>query len=73
MVIEIYQGIKMKNPSSKRNIGKWMFKAYILWSICADDILIAGIIACYSVMVKSLFDGGEIGSTGWIDEWRIVD
>ena len=24
---------------------KWMFKAYIAWSICADIILISGIVA----------------------------
>jgi len=24
--------------------AKWMFKAYIIWSICADLFLIAGIV-----------------------------
>ena len=27
--------------------GKWMFKAYIVWSICADLILIAGMVALF--------------------------
>ena len=34
----------MKNPLV-REVSKWMFKAYILWSICADLLLIAGIVA----------------------------
>jgi hypothetical protein len=33
----------MKNPLV-REVSKWMFKAYILWSICADIALLAGII-----------------------------
>lgn len=34
----------MKNPPVQ-TVAKWMFKAYIAWSICADLILIAGMIA----------------------------
>ena len=25
------------------NVGKWLFRAYIVWSICADIIVISGI------------------------------
>ena len=28
-----------------KKAAKWMFKAYVVWSICADMILISGIIA----------------------------
>jgi len=34
----------MKNPLVKK-VSLVMFKLYILWSICADLLLIAGIIA----------------------------
>ena len=34
----------MKNPLVKK-ISVAMFKLYILWSVCADVILISGIIA----------------------------
>ena len=34
----------MKNPLVKK-ISVVMFKLYILWSICADILLISGIIA----------------------------
>ena len=34
----------MKNPLVKK-ISVVMFKVYILWSICADILLISGIIA----------------------------
>jgi hypothetical protein len=27
-----------------KDVTKWMFKAYILWSICADITLIAGLV-----------------------------
>ena len=27
-----------------KEAAKWMFKAYIVWSICADIILIGGIV-----------------------------
>ena len=27
------------------NISKWLFKLYIVWSVCADIVLIAGIVA----------------------------
>ena len=33
----------MKNPLVQ-TISKWMFRAYIVWSICADIIVIGGII-----------------------------
>ncbi len=46
----------MKNPLVQ-TISKWMFRAYIAWSICADIIVIGGII--YLIF----FQGGEIGST----------
>ena len=25
-------------------LGKWMFRAYIAWSVCADIVLLSGII-----------------------------
>jgi hypothetical protein len=34
----------MKNPLVKK-VSVVMFKLYILWSICADLLLIAGIVA----------------------------
>jgi len=33
----------MKNPLVN-TISKWMFRAYILWSICADIIIIGGLV-----------------------------
>ena len=33
----------MKNPLVQK-IAKWMFKGYIAWSICADVIVISGIV-----------------------------
>ena len=33
----------MKNPLVQK-IAKWMFKGYIAWSICADVIVVSGII-----------------------------
>ena len=33
----------MKNPLVQL-IGKWLFRAYVLWSICADIIVICGIV-----------------------------
>ena len=36
-----------------------MFKIYVAWSICADMIIIGGII--YLIF----FDGGDMASTGW--------
>ena len=33
----------MKNPLV-RELSKWMFKAYIVWSICADITLLAGLV-----------------------------
>ncbi len=27
-----------------KEAAKWMFKAYIVWSVCADIILIGGIV-----------------------------
>ncbi len=33
----------MKNPLV-RKVSKWMLRAYILWSICADITLLGGII-----------------------------
>jgi hypothetical protein len=33
----------MKSPIV-REVSKWMFKAYIFWSICADITLLAGLI-----------------------------
>ena len=34
----------MKNPLVKK-ISVFMFKIYLIWSVCADVILITGIIA----------------------------
>ena len=34
----------MKNPVVLK-ISKYLFKGYIIWSVCADLILIAGLIA----------------------------
>ena len=33
----------MKNPLV-REAGKWMFRGYIVWSICADLSLIGGLV-----------------------------
>jgi hypothetical protein len=33
----------MKTPLV-RELSKWMFKAYIVWSICADIALLGGLI-----------------------------
>ena len=41
---EMTSGDSDEESSCKKNIGG-MFKLYILWSICADVILISGIIA----------------------------
>ena len=46
----------MKNPLVQ-TVSKWMLRAYIAWSVCADVILIGGIV--YLIF----FQGGEIGST----------
>ena len=35
--------MKTQTPIVKEAV-KWMFKAYIVWSICADIILIGGIV-----------------------------
>ena len=35
--------MKPQTPIVKEAV-KWMFKAYIVWSICADIILIGGIV-----------------------------
>ena len=34
----------MKTPTAKQ-AGKILFRAYIVWSVCADVILIAGVVA----------------------------
>ena len=33
----------MKNPLVQ-TVSKWMLRAYIAWSVCADVILIGGIV-----------------------------
>jgi hypothetical protein len=33
----------MKNPIVQE-VSKWMFRGYIVWSICADIALLSGII-----------------------------
>jgi len=35
----------MKTTPLVKATGKWMFRAYMVWSICADLILIAGMVA----------------------------
>ena len=35
--------VKMKNPLVQ-TVSKWMLRAYIAWSVCADVILIGGIV-----------------------------
>ena len=37
------------------NISKYLFKLYIVWSVCADLVLIAGIIALLFGDVKISF------------------
>jgi hypothetical protein len=44
----------MKNPFVKE-IGKYLFRAYIIWSICADLVLIAGVAALLFVDFKIVF------------------
>jgi|TARA_R110000744_G_scaffold302376_2_gene411365 hypothetical protein len=44
----------MKNPFVKE-IGKYLFKAYIIWSVCADLVLIAGVLALLFVDFKIIF------------------
>ena len=44
----------MKNPFVKE-IGKYLFKAYIIWSVCADLVLIAGVLALFFVDFKIIF------------------
>ena len=44
----------MKNPFVKE-IGKYLFRAYIIWSICADIVLIAGVAALLFVDFKIVF------------------
>lgn len=44
----------MKNPFVKE-IGKYLFRAYIIWSICADLVLIAGVVALLFVDFKIVF------------------
>lgn len=44
----------MKNPFVKK-IGKYLFRAYIIWSICADLVLIAGVLALLFVDFKIIF------------------
>ena len=41
----------MKNPLV-RELSKWMFKAYIIWRVCADITLLSGLI--YLVFFKEL-------------------
>ena len=38
------EGSPMKAPSAKQ-AGKLLFRMYIVWSICADVILICGVAA----------------------------
>ena len=56
----------MTNPLVQE-IAKWMFKAYIGWSICADLIIVGGIV--YLIF----FWWGRI-RIDWrgIEKWRIV-
>ena len=44
----------MKNPFVKE-IGKYLFRAYIIWSVCADLVLIAGVLALLFVDFKIIF------------------
>jgi hypothetical protein len=37
------------------NISKWLFKLYIIWSVCADIVLIAGIVALLFGDIKVSF------------------
>jgi len=37
------------------NISKWLFKLYIVWSVCADIVLIAGIVALLFGDIKVSF------------------
>jgi hypothetical protein len=44
----------MKNPFVKK-IGKYLFRAYIIWSICADLVLIGGVMTLLLVDFKIVF------------------
>jgi len=44
----------MKNPLVLK-VSKYLFKCYIIWSICADLFLIAGIIALLLGDIKISF------------------
>jgi len=53
------------------NISKYLFRAYIVWSVCADLVLIAGIIALlfgdikvsfWNPCYKGLDRGAELGA-----------
>ena len=44
----------MKNPFVKE-IGKYLFRAYIIWSVCADLVLIEGVLALLFVDFKIIF------------------
>ena len=44
----------MKNPFVKE-ISKYLFRAYIIWSVCADLVLIGGVVALLFVDFKIIF------------------
>ena len=37
------QGYTMKNPLVQE-VSKWMLRAYMVWSICADVFLLGGVV-----------------------------
>ena len=53
-MVQLIVGESMKNPLV-RELSKWMFKAYIIWSICADITLLAGVLALLFVDFKIIF------------------
>jgi hypothetical protein len=38
-----YRGMTMKNPLVQE-VSKWMIRAYMVWSICADVFLLSGVV-----------------------------
>jgi len=38
-----YRGAAMKTPLV-REVSKWMIRAYVVWSICADVFLLSGVV-----------------------------
>ena len=57
----------MKNPLVQK-VSKWMFKAYIAWSICADIIVIGGILylkMCFILTKKNANSKKLIAYLNW--------